>query len=82
MAVNGRNWGGGETLWRDFTAIDLATGAYVVIATGALLYSFFRGGGVPAWPWLLAAHALIGALVLLAPRARIAGPVGRFLGDW
>ncbi len=82
MAVNGRNWGGGGTLWRDFTAIDLATGAYVVIATGALVYSFIRGGGVPAWPWLLAAHALIGALVLLAPQARKAGPVGRFLGDW
>jgi hypothetical protein len=81
MAVSGRNWGGGDTLWRDFTAIDLATAAYVVIATGALLNSF-RGDGVPGWPWLLAAHALIGGLVLLAPKARNAGPLGRFAGDW
>src|SRR5207302_867337 len=30
----------------------------------------------------LTAHALILVLVLIAPAARQAGPVGRFLGDW
>ncbi len=64
-----------------FTGIDIATGAYVAIVTGALLLSF-RGDGIPGWPWLLSAHALIVALVLLAPRAREAGPVGRFVADW
>jgi hypothetical protein len=68
-------------LWRDYTAIDLATGAYIAVATGAVLLSF-RGDGIPGWPWVLTAHALIGLLVFLAPRARAAGPVGRFLGDW
>src|SRR6267378_496046 len=86
MAVNGqganrsRNWSGCET-WRGFTAIDLATGAYVLVATGAVLYSF-QGEGIRGWPWVLSAHALIAALVLIAPRARNAGPIGRFLGDW
>ena len=81
MAVTHRSWGGSETLWRQFTALDLATLAYVGVATGAILFAF-GGEGIPGWPWLLIAHALIAALVLLAPRARIAGPVGRFLGDW
>src|SRR6266550_263356 len=85
MAVNGggsrsRNWSGCET-WRGFTAIDLATGAYVLVATGAVLYSF-QGDGIRGWPWVLSAHALIAALVLVAPRARTSGPIGRFLGDW
>lgn len=81
MALTGRRWSGAEMLWRGFTAIDLATLAYVAIATGAVLVSF-RGDVLPGWPWLLAAHALIVVLVVLAPRARTAGPVGRFLGDW
>ena len=83
MAVTsrGRNWSVSESLWRGFTAIDLATGAYVAVATGAVLLSF-RGDGIPGWPWVLTAHTLIAALVLLAPRARNAGPLGRFLGDW
>ncbi len=83
MAVNGRsrNWSGGESLWRGFTAIDLATAAYVAVATGAVLLSF-GAEGIHGWPWILTAHALIAALVLLAPRARNAGPLGRFLGDW
>src|SRR5262249_10523753 len=33
-------------------------------------------------PALLAIHALLIALVLMMPRARRAGPVGRFFGDW
>ncbi len=68
-----------KTLWRGFTAIDVATGAYVAIASGAVAV---RGNGIPGWPWLLTAHALILTLVLVAPRARTAGPIGRFLGDW
>jgi membrane-associated phospholipid phosphatase len=67
--------------WRQYTPIDIATAAYIAIATGAVLLAF-RAEGLPGWPWLLAAHALIGALVLLAPRARTAGPFGRFMGDW
>src|ERR1700751_3617568 len=78
MALAHRNWGGGETLWREFTAIDLATAAYVVVAPGAVLYAFW-GDGIRGWPWLLTAHALIATLVLIAPRARNAGPVGRFV---
>ena len=70
-----------KNLWRTFTAADIATAAYVLVATGAVLYGF-RGEGIPGWPWLLTAHALIVALVLLAPQARNSGPVGRFLGDW
>jgi len=67
--------------WRSFTAIDIATLAYVAMATGALLYGF-RGDGIPGWPWLLAAHMLIIALVFLAPRARTSGRLGRFLSEW
>jgi hypothetical protein len=83
MAVSGRNWADGGALWRGFTAIDLATAGYVVVATTAVLYGVaFHSEGVPGWQWLLVAHALLVALVLLAPKARLAGPVGRFLGDW
>jgi len=64
-----------------FRGIDLATLAYVGLATVAVLLSF-QGDDIPGWPWLLVAHALLVALVLLAPRARAAGPLGHFLGDW
>jgi membrane-associated phospholipid phosphatase len=67
--------------WSGCTAIDIATLVYVAIATGAVFVSF-QGDVIPGWPWLLAAHALIVALVLLAPRARTAGRAGKFLGDW
>jgi membrane-associated phospholipid phosphatase len=75
------SWRCGGTLWRQFTAIDLATLAYAGLATVAVGLSF-RGDVIPGWPLLLMAHVLLVALVLLAPRARVAGPVGRFLGDW
>src|SRR2546425_6558888 len=81
MAVAHRRWGVSETLWRDFTAIDLATAAYVVVATIVVLFAF-RSEGIPGWPWLLTAHALMAALVLLPPRARNAGRVCRFFCDW
>jgi membrane-associated phospholipid phosphatase len=81
VANGNRKWSGSETLWREFTAIDLATVAYIAVATGAVLLSF-RAEGIPGWPWVLTAHGLIAVLVLLAPRARRAGPVGRFIGDW
>ena len=70
-----------KPLWREYSGIDVATGAYVAIATGALLLSL-REHGIPGWPWLLTAHALTLALVWLAPRARAAGSVGGFIGDW
>jgi hypothetical protein len=80
MAVRAlRAWWGGRG--GRFTGIDIATGAYVAIATGAVLLAF-RSEGIPGWPWLLSAHALILALVLLAPRARNSGRLGRFLGEW
>src|ERR1051325_12085534 len=67
VANGNRKWSGSETLWRQFTAIDLATVAYIAVATGAVLLSF-RGEGIPGWPWVLTAHGLIVVLVLLAPR--------------
>jgi hypothetical protein len=63
------------------TALDWWTLGYVVVATIALGLSF-RGDVVPHWEFLAGAHALLIGLVLLAPRARTAGAVGRFLGDW
>src|SRR6266705_1873101 len=62
------------------TSVDLVTLLYVAVATGAVL-AFSRGDHAD-WNWLLTAHALLVALVLLAPAARASGPVGRFLGDW
>lgn len=60
--------------------VDLVTLLYVAVATGAVLA--FSGGDHESWDLLLTAHALLVLLVLLAPAARRAGPVGRFLGDW
>ncbi|HYL20918.1 MAG TPA: phosphatase PAP2 family protein [Gemmatimonadales bacterium] len=73
------------TMWRRgvaqrFTAVDVVTLLYVVIATAAVLA--FSGADHAGWYWLLTAHALIVVLVLLAPAARRAGPLGRFVGDW
>ena len=56
-------------LWRGYTAIDVATTAYVAIATGAVVLAF-RGDGIPGWPWLILAHTLVLVLVGLAPKAR------------
>ncbi len=63
-----------------FTPVDIATLLYVAVATGAVLA--FTGEDHAGWDSLMVAHALLVVLVLLAPRAREAGPVGRFLGDW
>jgi membrane-associated phospholipid phosphatase len=64
-----------------FSAIDLATMAYLVVATGAVLVSY-TGDPVPGAGWLLLSHALMFGLILLAPRARRGTPVGRFLAEW
>jgi len=60
-----------------FAPIDIATLIYVTFTTIAAL--LFDGDDLP---WLLAAHAMLVTVVLLAPAARAAGPVGRFVGDW
>jgi len=64
-----------------FTGIDLATLAYVGLATVAVALSF-QGDPIPGWPWLVVAHALLVLLVCLAPRARAGSAAGRFLGEW
>ncbi len=63
-----------------FRAIDVVTLLYVAAATAAVLA--FTGEDHEGWEWLLLAHALILLLVIVAPRAREAGPVGQFLGHW
>jgi membrane-associated phospholipid phosphatase len=63
-----------------FTAVDRVTLLYVAIATAAVL--LFTADDQTGWKWLLVAHGLLFALVVLAPLARVSGPVGRFLGDW
>jgi hypothetical protein len=63
-----------------FTPIDIATLLYLGAATIAVLVTY--RGDVPGGGWLFVAHALVFVVVLLAPRARAAGPVGRFLGEW
>jgi membrane-associated phospholipid phosphatase len=60
-----------------FAPIDVATLLYVVLTTAAVV--MFGGAGRA---WLLTAHLLVVTVVLLAPRARVTGPVGRFVGDW
>jgi len=66
---------------RRFTGIDIATLAYVGLATVAVALSF-QDEAIPEWPWLFVAHALIVLLVFLAPRARAGSATGRFLGEW
>jgi len=63
-----------------FTAIDIATLLYLAAATIALLVSY--SGEIPGGGWLFVAHGLVLVVVLLAPRAREGGHIGRFLGDW
>lgn len=67
--------------WHELAAVDRATLFYLVIVTLAVLLSL-RGDDPPRWAWLLVAHALLALLVMVAPRARRAGALGRFLGDW
>ncbi len=62
------------------TAVDIVTLVYVAIATAAVLA--FSGQDHASWDLLLAAHALLVTLVLLAPLARQSGSLGPFLGDW
>jgi len=69
-----------RTVLQRFTAVDVVTMLYVAVATGAVLA--FSGRDHAGWDSLLTAHALLVVLVMLAPLARQAGAVGRFLGDW
>src|SRR3989441_8661179 len=73
------------TTWRlsvlqRLTAVDVVTLLYIAVATAAVLA--FSAQDHASWDLLLTAHALLVTLVLVAPLARQAGPVGRFLGDW
>lgn len=65
---------------RRSTALDVATLLYVAVATVAVVR--LAGKNLAQASWLFLAHALLVLLVFLAPRARRAGPAGRFLGDW
>ena len=65
---------------RQHTAVDFATLLYIAVATSAVL--LFAGQDSSGWKWLLVAHALVVALVVLAPRARAAGPFGELVGTW
>jgi len=66
---------------RRFTGIDIATLAYVGLASVAVGLSF-QDEPIPGWPLLVLAHALLVLLVFLAPRARAGSAAGRFLGEW
>ncbi len=73
------------TTWRRsvlqrFTPTDIVTLLYVAVATAAVLA--FSSGDHAGWDSLLTAHVLLVVLVLLAPLARQAGAIGRFVGDW
>ena len=67
-------------LWRGLgmTSIDSWTLGYAIVAAAAIVWRVPR----ECIPALLAINALLATLVLMMPRARRAGPVGRFLGDW
>jgi len=73
QAYRGRLWRGLE-----MTSIDCWTLGYAIVAAAAIVWRVPRER-IPA---LLAINALLATLVLMMPRARRAGPVGRFLGDW
>jgi membrane-associated phospholipid phosphatase len=63
-----------------FAPIDVATLIYVTATTVAVL--LFGHADHAGTAWLLTAHVLVVGVVLLAPYARRAGSVGRFVGDW
>ncbi len=60
--------------------VDLATLIYIGVATAAVI--IFTGGDRTATISFMGAHLLAVGLVLLAPQARAAGPVGSFVGEW
>jgi len=65
---------------KGLAAVDRWTLAYAAIAALALVLRW--PAHTPAAGLLPWAHVLLAATALAAPRARRAGPVGRFLGDW
>src|SRR5215475_12968749 len=60
------------------TSVDCWTLSYAVVTVAAFVWRTPH----ERVPTLLAIHLLLAALVLMMPRARRAGVVGRFLGDW
>jgi membrane-associated phospholipid phosphatase len=70
-----------RTFAEDWLPIDWACACYVGAASVALARGA-RGGDVPGWPWLAAAHVLMATLICLAPGARARGGAARFWGEW
>jgi PAP2 superfamily len=68
----------GSVRWLGGVHIDRWTLGYALAIAAVLVWR------VPAdrLPIFLVVHGLLVALALLIPRARRAGPVGRFVGDW
>ena len=66
--------------WKRFAPIDVATLLYMAGVT-AVVFLFGRADAAGV-RWVLTAHVLVVGVVLLAPHARTAGPIGRFVGDW
>src|SRR5262249_26304448 len=62
----------------EMTSVDCWTLGSAVVTVAAFVWRMPH----ERFPTLLAIHLLLAVLVLLMPRARRAGPVGRFLGDW
>ena len=60
--------------------VDVATLIYIGVATAAVI--ILTGGDRTATISFMGAHLLAVGLVLLAPQARAAGPVGSFIGEW
>ena len=65
---------------RSLSAVDVATLLYVAVATAAVLW--FAAGDPATCAALLVAHALVAVLVVMAPRLRTAGRVGRAIALW
>lgn len=72
---------GRGTFTADWLPIDWACACYVGAASIALVREVDTIG-VPGWGWLVAAHALMAVLIVLAPRARALGGAARFWGEW
>lgn len=62
-------------------AADKVELAYVV-AVGLTVAYLWRDGINPRWPFIATAYLLLATCALMAPKVRLAGPFGQFLGEW